>query len=185
MLLYRKYLHLSKQEKSDFDKYKHRYSPREWRGAFIIMKHLKIPFHHSLFRKVYRLYHIPSLEFFKRYRTKVISSSNKVTLEGKPTPYIKPKYLIKEILFRGYVPIENYKPKLGYSYDYIIIQDKCYILPIKFSYGYISKRNNKGMPRKGQINVDDSRYGIPGYGSLTMNDIQVKNLISYYNNAIR
>lgn len=149
------------------------------------MKHLKIPFHHSLFRKVYKLYHIPSLEFFKRYRTKVISSNKKVTLEGNTTPYIKPKYLIKEILFRGYVPIENYRPRLGYFYDYILIQNKCYILPIKFSYGFISKRNNKGMYHKGQTDVDDSRYSIPGYGSLTRSDSQVKTLISYYNNAIR
>ena len=62
-LTYRRYNKLSKKEKADFDRYKNKYSPREWRGAFIIMYYLKVPFHHRLFRIVSRLYDIPNTEF--------------------------------------------------------------------------------------------------------------------------
>lgn len=148
------------------------------------MKHLKIPFHHSLFRKVYKLYNIPSLEFFERYRIIKSSKSNRDVLIPKPIPFIKDKYIIRELLFRGYVPIKEYKPNIKYFYDYAIVNGKCYILPIRLKPGYKSKRKNIGkLPKYGQLWVDSNRYSINGYGSMTIHESQTSTLITYYNKA--
>lgn len=162
ILSHRRYLRLSKEEKLDFDKYKDKYSYREWRGAFIIMKYYNIPFHHRMFRQVQKLYNIPSLEFMERYRTNVT--------QDKPIPYIKPKYLIKELEFQGFVPLQDYKLKYGYNYIYSVVEGKFYIFPKRLVYGGKHKVSDKHP----YLLKECSRWGIPGYGSYTQDDTQVK-----------
>lgn len=162
MLSHRRYLRLSKEEKLDFDKYKDKYSYREWRGAFIIMKYYNIPFHHRMFRQVYKLYNIPSVEFMKRYRTNINKKCH--------IPSIKPKYLIRELEFQGFVPLQDYKLKYGWNYIYSIVNGKFYIFPKRLVYGGKHKVSDKHP----HLLEECSKWGLAGYGSYTQNDTQVK-----------
>lgn len=162
MLSHRRYLRLSKEEKLDFDEYKDKYSYREWVGAFIIMKYYNIPFHHRMFRQVYKLYDIPSLEFMKRYRTNINKECH--------IPSIKPKYLIRELEFQGFVPLQDYKLKYGWNYIYSVIQGNFYIFPKRLVYGGKHKVSDKHP----YLLDECSRWGLPGHTSFTQSDDQVK-----------
>lgn len=154
-LTYRRYNKLSKKEKADFDRYKNKYSPREWRGAFIIMYYLKVPFHHRLFRIVSRLYDIPNTEFMKKYRT--VSRKDIIVIH----PF-KNKYYQKEFEFQGFVPIEQVKKSKRYTYlESFPLGGKVYVLNKKLEQPKLHHKSNRYS-----IWDIQSKYGVPGVTRL-------------------
>ena len=143
-LTYRRYKRLSKAEKKDFDAYKDNYTPREWRGAFMVMYYQHVPFHHRLFRMVKRLYDLPSIEFMAKYRT--------VTrLDLFNMPYYKQKYLKKELKFQGFVMDNKFNKNTRFHIESNQkIEGHIYILDKEIN-EYIEAQNIF------------SCYGIPGF----------------------
>lgn len=103
-LSHRLYRHLSEEEKNLFDEYSKIYPSDIWAFAIIISKKQK----KTLRKKHFKL--------AKIYYPKLIKSTYGITKDGSFNPgniihevnhFIKDKYLIKELIFRGFVPIGN------------------------------------------------------------------------------
>lgn len=160
-LTYRRYRKLSNKEKRLFNKYKDQYSPRDWRGAFILMFYLKIPFSPNLLKCISELYNIPHEEFMIKYRT--------ISRRGKPIviPKFKDKFYKKEFEFQGFIPIEQIKEKKRYFYlESFPFQGQRYVLDKKLEYPKHHHKLNR-------YNVWDiqSKYGVEGVTRLNFNNI--------------
>lgn len=156
MLIHRRYAKLSKKEKKDFDAYKDKYTPREWRGALMVVYYQKVPFHHKLFKKVRDLYEVPKKEeFVAKYRT-----VDRDTLLNISVPWIKDKYLKKEFEFQGFLKENKCKiksvPSIQSNRE---IGGNIYVYPKKFV---------QSDPKDGEYIIWRywGKYGIPGATQL-------------------
>ena len=163
-LTYRRYRKLSNKEKKLFNRYKDQYSPRDWRGAFILMFYLKIPFHPNLLKQVSELYAIPHGEFMTKYRT--------ISREGKPIiiPKFKDKFYKKEFKFQGFKPIEQIKERKRYIYleSSFSLHGPVYVLDKKLEY---PKRYHK--PNRYDVWDIQSKYGVDGVTRLNFNSNKI------------
>ena len=154
ILLHRRYAKLSREEKKDFDAYKDKYTPRDWRGALMVVYYQKVPFHHKLFKMVKKLYENPE-DMVKKYRT-----VDRETLLNRSIPWFKDKYLKKEFEFQGFVKEEKCKFKSVPSIrSNRAIDSHIYVYPRPFV---------QSNPGPGEYIIWDywGKYGIPGATQL-------------------
>lgn len=82
-------------------------------------------------------------------------------VNGTSTPYLRDKDLIKQLRFRGYIPLPEYKRYNPKKYCYImankILDGVEYIFPARFTHNY--KLMRKGIPN---IHKEFGKRAIPG-----------------------
>lgn len=172
ILSYRRYQKLSQKEKDEFDKYKNQYLPNVWALALLVAYKKGIPFNHRLFERCQKIK--DDKEWYDEQHT-----YQKGEIPKQPVTYdIKDEYLEQELIFQGFVPIDQYNIKIGYVYIATnrSINGKFYIYPKRFygpkCYGKLEKIQKYPVVWDYYESI-----GIPGITMAVQSESQVKTLI--------
>ena len=165
MLSYRRYKKLSTKEKNEFDLYRDKYYPQELADALYMALITGKPFKHKMIewvrKHVYEAYGKDPLAFMEHYR-KVVTSNPQIKSYVLSYRDVKPKYLKEEFLWRGFVPLRDFKIKPNYLYigSNRPIEGEYYVYPKHCVNGLCKKEPSSKHPN---INYLFSRVGIAGY----------------------
>ena len=134
-LSYRIYGHLKDSDQKIFNKYKYSYPPLIRSIALHLFKKSNKSFNKAYFKQAEEL--CPRL--INLYRDFIIKNGI------YSSQFKADKYIVKELVFQGFVPMEDFKlnSRYGYFRTNRRIEGKFYIYPMKFSDDYSTLRRGK------------------------------------------